>query len=336
MPLTVCIAEDRTSCEPALRVLVASLARHCPGLPGVMFCPNASPGFISWITTYPQFHLNPVKLEGTWTKYDIKPRALLSVLRGTGGSVLWIDSDVLITRDFRRLFSAIASNFVAVGEEALCSGRADPDGLRARLWGMAVGRTMPFTLNTGVVRVSPQHTELLEQWNGLLQSEPYRAAQELPWDQRGLHVMGDQEVFTALLASDQFASLPIRFLHRGADIIQFFGSSGYTLRERLGHLLNGLPYFIHSQGFRPWWPNEAPASGWSARFTSLYNELSPYTAAARDYADALEDPAWLRPRSVMARAILWMTGKCIPLSGLPLATAADLTRGFRFLVRIRT
>lgn len=327
--LTVCIAENRASCEPALRILVASLARHCPGLPVLLFCPNATQAFARWLAPFDQCLLNPCRLDGEWTKYDIKPLALLAALRFGASAALWIDSDILVARDFRPIFAGAPAEVVGVAEEAL-GGHGDPDGLRARLWGMPVGRALPYTANTCVVRVSHAHRELLETWHALLRDDAYRAAQDRPWYEREVHLAGDQDAFTALLASGRFAAFPIRWVRRGRDIVQFFGPYGYTVRERIGHLVRGMPCFVHSQGFSPWWPPSAPARGWSARFAHLYDALSPYTVLARGYADVLEDPSWLRPPT---RASRLLAGRSAPLTGLPLAVAADAVRLGRSLRR---
>lgn len=324
----VCIAENRASCEPGLRILVASLARRCSGLRVVLFCPNATESFARWLAGFDWCVLNPCALDGPWTKYDIKPLALLTALRIGAREVIWIDSDILVARDFRPFFADLSPDTVAVAEEALSGAHADPDGLRARLWGMPVGRSLPFAANTGVIRVTAAHRDLLEAWHALLQDESYRAAQARPWYERKPHVNGDQEVLTALLSSERFAGLPVRFLRRGGDIIQFFGPAGYTVRERLGHLRRGMPYFVHSQGFSPWWPAPPPTTGWSARFAHLYGALSPYTTLARGYADALEDASWLRPATGAAR---WLATRNPALAGLPLAVVADAVRAGRAL-----
>ena len=322
----VCVAEDRASCEPALRILALSLVRHCPTITAHFYCPNATPDFVAFMATLPGMSLNAFSLSGSWTKYDIKPVALLDMLDRGHAEVLWIDSDILVTRDIARLLRSIAPDTVIVTEEALCSSHADPDGLRARLWGLPVGRTLPFLANTGIVRVGQSHRPLLDHWRILLESPTYRAGQALPWDQRGLHVMGDQEVLTALLASQDFSGIPLHFFRRGADIIQFFGTSGYTCGERMRHLFKGPPPFVHSQGYRPWWKLEPSGPGAATRFKNLYNALSPYTIHARSYRQALSDTAWLRPRSRL-EATLRAIGFGHPaLVGLPLAVMADAQR----------
>lgn len=324
--LVCCIAEDRVSCEPALRILVASLAAHCPGTPAYLFCPNATPAFTTWLAKFPDATLAGKPLDGAWTKYDIKPLALRTMLQRGHDNVLWIDSDILIAADFRPLFAQLPLDTIAVAEEALCVGHDDPDALRARLWGMKVGRSLKFTANTGVIRVTQRHVGLLERWQELLESATYRAAQSLPWNERGFHLMGDQEVLTALLASSEFSSFPVRYLARGQDIIQFFGTSGYTVGERLAHLRHGLPPFVHSQGFRPWWPRDPGSASLRKRFLAAYNDMSPYTVLARRYGGELTDPGWLQPHSRVGAVMRRLVGDNAPLLGLPLAVPVDLLR----------
>ena len=69
----------------------------------------------------------------------------------------------------------------------------------------------------------------------------YRDEQTKVWDSRGVHMVGDQDVLTALLCSEEFSDVPIEIFYRGSGIIQYFGLYGFTLRERLRCLINGLP-----------------------------------------------------------------------------------------------
>lgn len=332
--LVACIAENRRNCEPALRILLASLEFHCPGLKVALYCPNASEAFSAWVGKRENVDRHDIPPGKAWNKYDIKPVVLLDLLDKGLGNLVWIDSDILISADFRPLFATFPDDAVAVSEEALCSSHADPDGLRARLWGMDVGRSMPFCLNSGVVRVTHRHRALLETWARLLESHVYRDAQERPWQERGLHVLGDQEVLTALLSSSAFAHIPLRLLRRGRHIIQYFGSSGYTLAERFRHLWSGLPLFVHSQGFRPWWPREE-ARDPRGRWQRLYNDLSPYTLLARRHASALDDRSWLRSPTLLVAALRGLAFGKAPLIGLPLALVADLVRWGRQWSRAR-
>ena len=162
-------------------------------------------------------------------------------------------------------------------------------------------------------------------WSQSPGHEGDRTAQAANWAERPVHLAGDQEVLTALLASAPFSDLPLHFLLRGRDIIQFFGTSGYTCRERMGHMLRGMPYFIHSQGFRPWWPRAASGSV-RQHFAALYNELSPYTTEARHYAAVLDNQDWLRPTGWWVRLMTMLGAGRPALTGLPLAIIADVVR----------
>ena len=42
MKTTICVAEDRTICEPSLKLLLVSLAKHCPGRTISVFYPPAT------------------------------------------------------------------------------------------------------------------------------------------------------------------------------------------------------------------------------------------------------------------------------------------------------
>ena len=326
--IAICIAEDRASCEPALRILIASLARHCPGQEVALFAPNATPNFREWLTKFAQVALNPWPLMGVWTKYDIKPIALMTVLGSGAAQAIWIDSDIVVTRDFCSTLGRLDPSMIAITEEALSGGSQDHGGLRARLWGLDVGQPLPSAANTAVVRVTQDHVALLDRWNSMLQSDVYRRAQAAPWYERPAHLAGDQEVLTALLASREFAYLPRHVLKRGRDIVQFFGTSGYTLRERVGHIGGFRGSFVHSQATRPWWP-DTPAANASGAFATLYAALSPYLVVARQYADVLDDAKWLKPPTPAAHILTVLGVGHMALTGLPLAFIADSVRWLR-------
>jgi len=329
LPL-VCIAEDRASCEPALRILVATLSEHTPGIRAHLFCPNATDAFRAWLESYPAFELNRHALSKAWRKYDIKPTALLTLLDAGHDDLLWIDSDILVTSDLAAVVGGLADDVIAVSEEALLPGRDDSGGLRTRLWGFEVGRSLPFVANSGVVRVTSRHRAFLERWAELLERPDYQAAQDLDWSLRPPHMLGDQDVFSAVLCSREFSAFPLKILERGKHIIQFFGLHGYTVAERVEHLRDGLPPFIHSQGFRPWWPRD-PATSAGQKLKALYYELSPYTMVARRYRSVLTDASWLEPPNSVARALTWAAGGSAALVGMPIAVAADVFRGLRRL-----
>lgn len=321
----VCVAEDRRSCEPGLRILIASLAKTNPLVGICLFVPDPRPEFVRWLATFPRVRVNPQGgIADDWLGYNVKPAAIRAVLRQGHRDVLWIDSDVVVLRSLAPCLAGIDAETVVATEEALCVNHDDPDALRARLWGLPVGRVLPFTLNTGVLRLTAAHLPLIERWLELLASDAYRSGQARGWQERAPHLLGDQEVFTALMASAEFARLPLRPLYRGRHIIQYFGLSGYTLGERLRHLLRP-PVFVHSQGSKPWW-RPRPAAGARGRLLDLYQQLSPYTLAARRHARALDDRSWLRPRSRLGAILALAGANRMPLVGLPIAAFADAAR----------
>src|SRR5262249_26073640 len=112
------------------------------------------------------------------------------------------------------------------------------------------------TLNTAVIRVTTEHYSLLQKWAELLGSEQYQRWQHVEWTETAMppvHLVGDQDVLTALLASVEYSQVPVRMLNRGKAIIQYFTLKGYTTAERIRNLFTGVPAFVHSQGPKPWW-----------------------------------------------------------------------------------
>jgi hypothetical protein len=71
--------------------------------------------------------------------------------------ILWIDSDVIVTKNVTGILAEVPNDAIIVTEEALWSPHDDDDAWRARKWGFHVGRVLPFALNTGVVRVTRAH-----------------------------------------------------------------------------------------------------------------------------------------------------------------------------------
>ncbi len=166
--MIICIAEDRESCEPALKLLILSLDKYCGKLPINVFYPPARPGFRSWIGRYPQVTVHTSPLPGAHG-WNVKPQALLYLMDQGFDQIIWIDCDIIITRDFTRMLSGLDPHVIAVAEEALWGSHDDIDALRARLWGFDVGRSLPFTLNTGVLRVTRLHYRLLQRWREVLE-----------------------------------------------------------------------------------------------------------------------------------------------------------------------
>jgi hypothetical protein len=335
--LIICIAEDRKGFRPSIELLILSVAEHCPTLKIHLIFPPADREFLSWVARYPQVTLCTEPLPTAYG-VNVKPQAILHLLDQGHDEILWIDSDVIVTTDLLKSLANVDEESLVLTEEALWTPYGDPKGLRARMWGFKVGRTLPFALNTGVIRVTRQHRRLMFKWRELLESDQYRSAQRQDWRVRPLHMISDQDVLTALLASEEFATVPLRILLRGKDIVQYFGPYGYTLRERFAHVTGHRPAFIHSQGAKPWLWTERNAKRRSARnyLYDLYVELSPYTLTARKYRRALSEPSpWMAPHSLAGSAFRALGFWYAPLVGLPIAVLADLVRLTKPLFRAR-
>jgi len=323
MPV-ICIAEDRLSCEPSVRLLLMSLHRHCGNQKIELFYPPADKTFRSWLEQFPAVNLNATPVPGAWG-WNVKPQAILTLFARGYDDVLWIDSDILITRSFEKDFRGLPPTIMVLTEEALYGAHEDPNGLRARLWGLRVGRSLPFTANTAVLRATTIHINLLRRWISFLEDAEYREAQRKDWFERPAHLYGDQDVLTALLASEEYADVPVKFLRRGKNIIHFFGPCGYTVSERFYNVVYGMPPFIHSQVVKPWLKDDAgELTGWRQPFNSLYLQLSPYTISARKYRRRVSDAGWMNATSLLGKVLRVCGFYYPPLTGLPLAIAADI------------
>ncbi len=330
----ICIAEDRESCEPGVRLLIASLNRHEPHARVQLFCPNPSPEFAKWIQRFPAVTLNTRRVEGAWTKWDVKAQALASLLGRGFSEVVWIDSDIIVCGSFLERFASLPSEVLIATEERLDNTPPDLE-MRTRAWSLRLGRTLPYVVNTAVLRVTKSHESLLARWMELMATDAYREAQNKPWDERPLHLLGDQDVLSALLSSVEFAHVDVLFLKRRSDIVQYFGNLGYTVVERFAHLVKGLPTFVHSQGWKPWFGSASRQGHASSgeRLRRLYSDLTPYSMVARHYAAELPSRTWLRPASALI-AIFRIVGFLqAPLVGLPLALVFDLRFALRTVAR---
>jgi len=331
--MLICIAEDRPSERVAVKLLIASLLAHCPDVQIDLSYPPMDDAFAGWLQGKPQIQLRRSANAGH--SWNIKPYLLLALLDEGHDEVWWLDSDVLVTADFRPLARGVSADALVVCEEALYGAYTD-NGMRTEAWGLAVGRRLPFTLNSAVLRVTQQHRQLLLRWCALLEHPVYREAQQQSWTQRSAHLTGDQDVLAALVSSDEFAVVPLHILHRGSGIIQYFGFSAFTLHERWLAFRHGLPPFVHCQGWKPWSERAKFRSGSGLKhwLQALYIQLSPYMAQARRYQQQLDETVdWLQPASPI---VVWghRIGLGQPaLTGLPLALAFDVLRAVKHLIR---
>jgi hypothetical protein len=325
---TVCVAEDREICEPSLKLLLTSLSFHCPQVPINLFYPVANEKFRRWVSAYSQVRLQADRLKNGYG-WNVKPQAIIRLLDAGYDEVIWIDSDVLVTRDIRPLFHTLDSAVFVATEHTLAPERHDGMGLRAQLWQLSVGRVLPGALNSGVIRVTRQHYRLMQRWWELLQSDVYQSCQQREWCKRPIHMLGDQDVLTALLTSTEFAPVPLRVLRRGEHIIQFDGVWGYTTAERTRNLFGDGPTFIHSMAGKPWvacWKSGSP-NPLRNYLKMVYLDVSPYTLSSVQFSRDLGcDTGWMRAHYRLSSILRLLAMQHPALTGLPMAILADVAR----------
>jgi hypothetical protein len=327
---TVCVAEDREACEPCLKLLLASLSLRCPGMPISLFYPVANGAFLQWLSAYPQVQLQADRLKNGYG-WNVKPQAIMQLLDAGFDEVIWIDSDVLVTRDIRPLFHALDAAVFVATEQMLAPDRKEDDGagLRARLWQLSVCRVLPAALNSGVIRATRLHYALMERWWELLQSDAYQSCQQKEWLKRPIHMAGDQDVLIALLTSTEFAQIPLKTLRRGKHIVQFDGVWGYTTAERARNLLGDGPTFIHCIGGKPWvarWESERP-NHLREYLKMVYLDVSPYTLSSAKFSQDLGcDTNWMRAHYRLSSILRLLAMQHPALTGLPMAVFTDVAR----------
>ncbi|GAX37573.1 putative nucleotide-diphospho-sugar transferase [Nodularia sp. NIES-3585] len=341
--MIACIYENRLDYLIGVKLTVLSLARHCPDLPVMITCPQAPESFRLWVEKQPNAELgNYDSLDGVG--WNVKPSLLLQLLEEGYSDVVWIDSDIIINRDFRQHFENLCEDTLVVTQEVYW-GQYQGGNYRTVAWGLQPGRDLSTTVNTGIVRVTSQHIELLTTWQKMLNEPAYVSAQSLPYYERPIHMIGDQEVFTALLGGTEFSQVPIKMLERGVDIAQCFGPAGYTPNERWQQLRQNtsLPALIHCMGRKSWtatsvgsiWSSQEPLKKrLRAYYDLLHLELSPYTSVAREYREQIsEDVSWMNPKTTPARLLIMLSDNPT-IYGFPLALFDSGVRHARRLFNI--
>lgn len=316
-----CFYESRSTHVDALMLAVESLLANAPGSAIRLYAPIGCEDRFARYRESPQVELLPASLPAE-LGWNVKPAILLAALADGAAEAVWLDSDLLVVRDPAPLFDGLDESMLVATEEALWGKERIDDGQRTVGWGLAPGRIFGITLNSCVLRVTRAHRNLIEHWAALLGSAEYQSAQRSAWGDRPTHMMGDQDVLTALLGADTYSKLPVRVLRRGNDILQFFGPVGFTIAERLTLVRGSGPVFVHSQGGKPWLPIE-PGSTPLDRFLAVYLDTSPYVLSARRYAELLPDPAWLEPRTSLGRRLRQLGADDLAWTGAPLALIAD-------------
>lgn len=314
----ICTHDDRPEAKTGIKLLLLSLNEHCPDLDVLVSCPNPDQEFIAWLSERANVHLH-VEPAFAGMEWNIKAELLIHCLDLGYDQVIWIDSDVIVARDFRALVCDAGGDTLVVAEDFYWARYVFPGGTtRAELWGLRPGRSLSWTANTGILRVTPEHRPLLEAWKILLECPAYVQAHRRTWTTRPIHMVGDQDVLTALLSSERFRHVPIQFLRRGKDIIYNFGPSGYTPRERLANLRRPAPPFVHCTGPKPW---DAPRHVSFLRSPGAYYkrvglELADYSRVARRYRQQFDSEVIaFDTKTLVARVCSLLAGNCMPLQG---------------------
>lgn len=342
--MIVCIYEDRPKYLIGVKLTVLSLARHCPDLPVIISCPQPPATFRRWVEDQPNAKLlaEDNLAEVGW---NVKPTILLRHLNEGHPEVIWIDSDIIVNRDFRSSLQNLNDDTLVATQEDYW-GQYQGGTHRTVAWGLKPSRTFPTTINTGIVRVTPHHVELLKAWQAMLNDSTYIQVQRQPYYQRPLHMLSDQEVLTALLGSVEFSYVSVEMLKRGIDIAQCYRPAGYTPTERLQVLLKGqVPALIHSMGPKPWEMAASVAAIWSSdaplkkRLRQYYDrihlELSPYTSTARQYREQIgEDAPWMDVQTTTSRLLAALSAGDPTLQGFPVALFDAVVRHARRLLGI--
>lgn len=336
----ICVHEDRDSCLIGMKLTLLSVRDHCPTVSIVASCPAPPQSFVDWLSdNIPNVRLcsHPETKNRSW---NAKAAVLLRLLREGYSEVIWLDSDVIVHHDVLSSLMGLQPATFGAAQETYF-GQNQGGSIRTRAWGLTVGRQMPCTVNSGVLRITGEHVELLRAWDVLLKHPLYVRAQSLPWHDRPLHMIGDQEVLTALLGSRDYANVPLFLLRRGADIAQCMGPAGFTPLERIIAFYSGFPGLVHSMGSKPWMRKSLPPriefklSSLRHYYEHLHMELTPYVCVARRYEARLNehDLRWLRPTSMPAKFIEATLPSPI-LKEFPLALIDATSRWCRRWLRI--
>lgn len=310
--MIVCSYEDRPSSLVGIKLLILSLKRHCPDLDVHIYVPDADADFCTWVGLQSNVSLISTPKDSL-RGWDIKPTLLLDRLDAGFDEVIWLDSDIIIVRDFRQFLEKLPNDvYVATEEPSWAPWQGSQ--LRTKRLGLELGRIFPKTINTCVNRVTPFHRQLLERWNETLHRTDYQDSQSKSYDDREFHLGCDQDLLTGLLGSTEFVHIPVMLLRSGHDVAHCFLNRGYPIRSRLGNLFKGLPTFVHAQGPKPWDIDD-----------ELFAELSPYCAEALSYEEKLlELTPWMKPRSRWGLFLHWVTFGNPNLRDLPIVLVHEV------------
>ena len=283
------------------------------------FLKNILPEDIEWMANQPNVMLRK-DVVTEHVGWNVKPSLLKHLLLETEGPVVWCDSDVILSSPVSPILEAIPTS-VFVASEEHCWGRTKGSKIRTAGWEFTDMRPLKSTVNSSFMRMNSTHVPLLDAWIACLSRPSYMEAQLRQWDQRPEYFIGDQDALTALLASSEYAHVPLHLLRSGRDIAQCFEDDGYTANDRfLNAILRRTPPLIHAQGGKPW----------RNRPRAIFQQLSPYNPIAGPYLkNAMLPTDWIGADTKLAKLIDSMTFSDPNLRGFLPALIRTLLRVWR-------
>jgi hypothetical protein len=320
----VCLYQDNPSHFISVQLAVLSILEHEPLWQVHVSIPKC-PGWLEqWLSKFESVRLyNKNYGQNGW---DVKPEIILTFLDLLQEDVIWFDSDIILTGPVSPYIERFPASTLIVAEEP--PGQFPPGSvLRTNGWGRSVGRSISKSINSGFIRVSNGHRELISAWREALTDERYRKAQGLNWWLRPAPFYGDQDALSALLGSKDYSDVPIVFLRSGIEIAQCHGPDGYSWQRRIANAFKGMPALIHAQGKKPWLTEGR---------TLVYLDVSPYKLVALRYKNDVKDTDWLQIHTTIGRILMRITFGEPNLAGLVPSSAAACRRiGGRWLAAFR-
>jgi hypothetical protein len=321
----VCLYQDSPEHFVSAQLAVLSIVTHEPFWKIHMNIPDCPDWLERWLARFSAVRL--YKKRYGQSGWDVKPEVILAFLELLKEDVMWCDSDILLTGAISPFLARFPPSTIVVAEEP--PGHFPSGSLfRTRGWGFPTGRSLSTSINSGFIRVSASHSELLSAWRDALQDERYRAVQAMDWWLRPGEFYGDQDALSALLGSKDYSDIPIAFLQNGVNIAQCHGAAGYSPLRRIVNFFGRMPALIHAQGKKPWLPEGRQ---------HVFLDVSPYKLAAMSYRSDLEDTDWLRIHTMTGKILMKITFGEPNLAGLmPSLIATSRRAGGRFRALFRT
>jgi hypothetical protein len=295
-------------------LMAESLCRADPDVSLHLVIPDP-PGWVrDWAQRRPEVVLTTCRPPEHVVGWDVKPWLLLRELDEGHPEVVWIDTDMIVTRPVSSMVKDFPPDSVLVAEEW---NEPKPTPV-CHHWNLVSKRPIS-PINDCFVRVTQAHRLLVHRFLELVDFPRYREAQALPQEQRPFFFIGDAWILTAILESEEFSHVPFHCLRLGRHIAQCAGSSGYKPRDRMLGLFGGLPPLIHCLGRKPWQSGQNRGRLFQY-LIDLATDLSPYVLASRPVARDLGiHPRWLDARTSAGAMLRGLTA-CHPgMAGLPLA-----------------